>query len=182
MKIDDDHLYHGAALNQIAEDPHFTAINVLTAGGTRLGNAYRINDDIGVHLKYASNPVGAAREYKFTFTADHLDELDKIRAYVSKTFAALVCVNDRHVCCLSIEQLDELIQRRRKSVGGEEDQYVVLVNLPEGKSFRAYVSVPGHRGQMLGRPLIIARNCFPGILFDGSRKIRVRPLLLVDRV
>ena len=168
MKIDDDHLYHGAALNQIAEDPHFTAINVLSAGGTKLGNAYRINDDIGVHLKYASNPVGAANEYKFTFTADHLAELEKVRAHVGKTFVALVCDKDRHVCCLNIEQLDELIQRRRRSVGGEEEQYVVLVTLPEGKSFRAYVSVPGHRGQMLGKALIIARNCFPNSLFNAS--------------
>lgn len=33
MKIHDDHLYHGAALTQIAEDDQFTAINALKLGG-----------------------------------------------------------------------------------------------------------------------------------------------------
>lgn len=165
MKIDDDHLYHGAALNQIAEDPHFTAINVLAAGGTKLSNSYRINDDIGIHLKYATNPAGTAKEYKFTFTESHLGDLDKIRGQVEKAFVALVCVKDRHICCLSLEQLDELVARRREAIGGAEDQYVLLVTLPEGGRFRVYVSVPGHRGQILGKPIVVPRNCFPASLF-----------------
>jgi hypothetical protein len=166
MKIDDDHLYHGAALNQVAEDSHFTAINVLAAGGTKLDNSYRINDDIGLHLKYSSNPIGAANEYKFTFSAAHLADLQKIQGQVKKTFVALVCVKDRHICCLSLPQLNELVARRRKAVGSDEDQYVVLVTLPEGSRFRVYVSVPGRRGQMLGKPLVVPRNCFPASLFS----------------
>lgn len=35
MKIHDDHLYHGAALTQIAEHPLFIAINALKVGGKR---------------------------------------------------------------------------------------------------------------------------------------------------
>jgi hypothetical protein len=166
MKIDDDHLYHGAALNQVAEDPHFTAINVLAAGGTKLSNSYRINDDIGLHLKYSSKPMGAAKEYKFTFPAAHLADLQTIRGLVKKTFVALVCVEDRHICCLSLPQLEELVERRRNAIGSVEDQYVVLVTLPEGGRFRVYVSVPGQRGQMLGKPLVIPRNCFPSSLFS----------------
>ncbi len=33
MTIHDDHMYHGAALIQIAEHPQFTAINSLKLGG-----------------------------------------------------------------------------------------------------------------------------------------------------
>lgn len=164
MKIDDDHLFHGAALNQIAEDPHFTAINVLPSGSV-LSNSYRINDNIGVHLKYASSPVGSAREYKFTFPAEHVADLASLEDKVSSMFVALVCVKDRHICCLTLAQLQDLIRRRRKAMGADEDQFVVLVTLPEGKSFRVYVSVPAHRGQMLGKPLIVPRNCFPSGIF-----------------
>lgn len=164
MRIDDDHLYHGAALNQIAEDPHFTAINVLPSGAL-LGNSYRINDDIGIHLKYASSPVGNAREYKFTFPAEHLTDLSRLGSKVSKMFVALVCVHDRQICCLTLEQLKTLITRRREAIGSNEEQYVLLVTLPENKSFRVYVSVPGQRGRILGKAMIIPRNTFPSRIF-----------------
>src|ERR1043165_2514843 len=117
MRIDDDHLYHGAALNQIAEDPHFTAINVLTTGGMKLRNSYRINDDIGVHLKYSTSPVGGAREYKFTFPAEHLADLRRIQAQVAKTFIALICVKDRQVCCLPLQLVDRLLPGPRGGAG-----------------------------------------------------------------
>jgi hypothetical protein len=166
MRIDDDHLYHGAALNQIAEDPHFTAINALSAGRTKLRNSYRINDDIGVHLKYCTSPSGQAEEYKFTFTAEHLADLRKVHEQAAKTYLVLVCVADRQVCCLSLTELEELIRARRDAIGGDEDQYVILVTIPAGKSFRVYVSVPGQRGKILGKPLIVSRNSFPSRLFE----------------
>ena len=56
MKINDDHMYHGAALIQIAEDPRFTAINVFQGGEGVSRSAFRINADIGVFLKYATKP------------------------------------------------------------------------------------------------------------------------------
>ena len=36
MKIDDDHMYHGAVLLQIAEHPRFTAINTIELSGQNL--------------------------------------------------------------------------------------------------------------------------------------------------
>ena len=76
MRIDDDHLYHGAALIQIAEDKHFTAINALDKDGTGLSNAFRVNADIGVLLKYSSKPKGPVKEYQFTFTREHIAQLE----------------------------------------------------------------------------------------------------------
>ena len=117
MKIDDDHMFHGAALIQIAEDPQFTAINSfkLAAGVSR--SAYRINDDIGVYLKYASEPTPAFREYGFTFQKQHLAELEEISKAAVKVFVALVCVKARQVCCLPYQDLLTLVNTRRAAKG-----------------------------------------------------------------
>ena len=91
IKIHDDHMYHGAALIQIAEHPEFTAINSLKVKGKVLHNSYRVNDEIGVHFKYASTPTKAFKEYTFTFPQDELDELSQIREVVDNSFLDL-CV------------------------------------------------------------------------------------------
>ena len=67
MKIDNDHLYHGAALIQIAEHGHFTAINPLRVDNRTLRGAYRVNDTTGLFLKYCTAPRKPHDEYMFTF-------------------------------------------------------------------------------------------------------------------
>jgi hypothetical protein len=165
MKINDDHLYHGAALTQIAEHPQFTAINSfkLTNGNSR--SAFKINDEIGVYLKYATYPVGRYKEYAFTFRREHLEELKEIKARCKRVFCVLVCVKDRQICCLSYAGLRKMIKSRGEEKGSWEDQYVILVTLPKNKAFRVYVNVPGERNKLLGKPILIARNSFPAILF-----------------
>ena len=120
MTIDDEHMFHGAALIQIAEDPQFTAINSfkLPSGVSR--SAYRINDDIGVYLKYANKPTPAYQEYGFTFQQQHLDELAEIAKMTERVFAALVCVKARQICCLSYGQLTKLIDARKNAKGADE--------------------------------------------------------------
>ena len=106
MKINDDHMYHGAALLQVAEDPRFTAINSIEISGQKSRSAYRINDSIGIFLKYASKPSRTFGEYTFTFTDDHLRELAEVDSrQVTNTFIALVCVKDREIACLTLPQL-----------------------------------------------------------------------------
>ena len=167
MKIDDDHLYHGSALLQIAEHPQFTAINRLVTKEGSARSTFRVNDNVGIYLKYASKPIGPFKEYVFTFTATHLAELEEISKKVSsRTFIPLVCVKDRQICCLKLSQLHSLIQARRLAKGFEEASYTILVNLPKGKQFRVYVNSPGKRKTMLGKPLTSARNAFPEVLFE----------------
>jgi hypothetical protein len=67
---------------------------------------------------------------------------------------------------LSFEELNELLEGRRRAKGENEDQTMVLVTLPEGAKFRVYVNVPGKRNRVLGAPLKIARSGFPGRLLD----------------
>ena len=165
MRINDDHMYHGAALLQIAEDPRFTAINSIEASGQKSRSAYRINDSIGIFLKYASKPSRNLGEYTFIFTGNHLQELDAVDSQVTNTFIALVCVKDREIACLTLPQLQELVERRRKSKGTPEKQYVVLVTAPQGKRLRAYVNVPDRRNLILGKELLIKRRSFPNALF-----------------
>ena len=165
MKIDDDHMYHGAALIQIAEDPQFTAINSfkLAAGVSR--SAYRINDDIGVYLKYASKPTPAFREYGFTFQKQHLAELEEIAKATTNVFVALVCVKARQICCVRYSDLTKMVEARKNAKGAAEDQYLILITLPAGKSFRVYVNKPGVKKTMLGKALVVSRNDFPSVVF-----------------
>lgn len=166
MKINDDHMYHGAALTQIAEHEQFTAINVFEHDGRKSRSAFIVNHDIGVYLKYAGRPVGRYKEYQFTFLSDHLGELDRLDQKTNKVFVALVCVKDRQICVLSLAQLRELLKRREKSAGRKEGQYVIGATLPEGKAFRVYVNTPGKRGETLGKAVVVTRNKFPNALFE----------------
>ena len=166
MNVKDDHMYHGAELIQIAEHERFTAINALKAGGQVIDVAYRINDDIAIYLKYASKPTRPFGEYPFTFTKRHSDDLARIAGANPKTFIALVCVKDREICCISYDQFKSLVALREKDKGKPEDQYVVLVTLPKGKSFRAYVNAPGRKKVKLGKDIKIPRNAFPNVIFE----------------
>jgi hypothetical protein len=166
MTIHDDHMYHGAALIQIAEHPSFTAINSLRTAAGVFHNAYRINQDIAVYLKYASKPTQAFDEYQFTFTKEHLEELEAITSVSLELFVVLVCIQDRQICSLKYSQLLELVEYRRKSKKEDEDQYVVLATLPKGKAFRVYVNAAGVKKKYTGKQLIVARNAFPGLIFE----------------
>jgi hypothetical protein len=165
MKIRDDHMFHGAAMIQIAEHPQFTAINSLKVNSRVHENAYKVNDDICVYLKYASKP-NSRGEYPFTFHNQHLDDLNRISAAGHEIFLALVCVKGREICCLQYEALTSLIARRRTAVGAAEGQYVVLVTIPSGGSLHVYVNAPGVRGKKLGKDVVVPRKAFPGNLFS----------------
>jgi hypothetical protein len=166
VKLHDDHLYHGAALIQIAEHEKFTAINELKIGRDKYTNAYRINDDVAVYLKYATAPNKSHSEYVFTFHTEHINSIEEISTHCRNTYLALVCVKDREVCCLSYEELSTLIVARKKAKNGDENQYTILITAPTGKSLRAYVNSPGVKGQMIDEPLLIPRNRFPSIVFS----------------
>ena len=165
MKIHDDHMYHGAALIQIAEHPEFTAINSLKVKGQILHNSYKINDAIGVHFKYAWTPKKPFGEYLFNFPQDEIDELSSICEVVDSLFLGLVCVKDREICCISYKQLESLVNARKAAKAVSEHQYSILVTAPKNKSLRAYINAPGVKKTMLGSALVISRSSFPDVLF-----------------
>jgi hypothetical protein len=166
MHINDDHMYHGAALTQIAEHPDFTAINAFNDAGTKSRCAFRINGDTGTFIKYARAPTtNAYEEYVFTFTRANLDELEEIAKKCRRTFVVLVCVREREVCVLSRGEFNLLILRRKSAYGGPEAQYNLLVTARKGKKFCVYVNSPGVKGAHLA-PLNVARRSFPNVIFE----------------
>lgn len=165
MQIREEHLYHGAALNQIAEHKRFTAINALRVKGKTSRSAFKINDGIAVYLKYCSKPKGRFTEYKFTFNKPQLKELTDIDSVGDNLHLALVCVKDRHICCIPYTMLTDMIAKRQADAGYSEDQYQLLVTLDAGEAFRLYINKPGRRKVMLGSAKKVARNRFPNDLF-----------------
>jgi hypothetical protein len=132
--------------------------------GEGINNAFKINNNIGLLCKYASEP-NPGGEYLFTFQSDHIDAVAKIAKHNDHAFIALVCVEDSEICCLSIEQFNTLIGNRKKSAGNDEDLYQVLVTAEQGKSLRAYVNAAGKKGKVAGKPITVARNAFPNEIF-----------------
>lgn len=165
MKINDDHLYHGAVLTQVAEHPQFTAINAFDAGQGISRSAFLINHDVGVFLKYATKTKAPFSEYQFTFTAAHLKEIAAIQNKSKRVYIALVCVKDRQIGCISWDDLQLMINERKAEKGSKESAYTVLVVCPKGKKLRAYMNAPGARKKKLKEHLL-SRSSFPGILFE----------------
>jgi hypothetical protein len=164
MKINDDHMYHGAALTQIAEHPTFKAVNSFWLNGKKSHCAFRINDTTGIYIKYAGTPHGSAGEYTFTLAKTHTDELATLRQHCTKVFVVLVCIKAKEICVISYGQFIELISLRTEIRGHHEDQYQLLVTAPPSKQFRVYVNRPGRKGIMMGQQLV-RRNAFPELLF-----------------
>lgn len=163
MKITDEHLYHGAALTQIAEHKAFTAINGIRVNCELHRSAFRVNDDIGVYFKYASKPTPAHREYQFTFTPNHLADLASLKQTHAKLFIGLVCVKDAEICCIAYSLLLQMLVERRSRAAADEVS-TVLVTAPKGKKLRVYMNSPGTRGKSLTQHLV-ARSAFPDELF-----------------
>ena len=166
MQIRDEHFNHGAALNQIAEHEGFTAINSLTVNENKSRSAFKINDRIAVYFKYSTKPAGSFKEYVFTFNSAHLTELRDIENMGDKLFLALICVEDRHICCIPNSDLTEMIEERKRDSGNQEDQYQVLVTLKKREAFRVYMNKYNSPGKRLDKLLTIPRNNFPNALFE----------------
>jgi hypothetical protein len=166
LKIRIEHKYIGAALMQIAEHQQFTAINAMKIDGKLINNAFKINNNIGLFCKYASEPNGG-NEYLFTFQSDHIDAVAKIAKQNDHAFIALVCIVDAEICCLSIEQFNTLIENRKKSAGCDEELYQILVTAEQGNSLRAYVNAAGKKGKIAGKKIVVTRKAFPNDIFGS---------------
>ena len=166
MNIDDNHMFHGAALIQIAEHPQFTAINSVHLGENLLRCSFRINDSIGIHLKYAREPRAPFNEYVFNFGKKAKQELQKLQEISESVFIAFVCVKDRQICCISQEEFCEWLNRRQIALGKNEKVSTFLVRVPSGKSMRVNMNQPGKKGRYLGKTQIVARNRYPKVLFE----------------
>ncbi|MGX9524303.1 hypothetical protein ACXHWJ_08555 [Alcaligenes nematophilus] len=155
----------GAAIMQIAEHKSFTAINPLKIKKEVINNAFLINDDTCLFLKYGQEPKRTG-EYQFTFSAEQLKNIRAANKGLHlKVFLALICVEDQEICCLSFDEFESMIQARTESAKQEEESYQVLVTVPNGKSLRAYTNAAGVRKKMAHDAKVISRNRYPSCLF-----------------
>jgi hypothetical protein len=159
-------MFHGAALIQVAEHPMFTAINAVKTIDIDIENAYVVNDRIGLYLKYATKPYTSYEEFKFTFTDDNIDEIELLKNACKKSFTALVCVAEKQICCLSTQELIDLIDRRKNATLHLENAFQILITSPKGRSMRAYINNPEKKKHWLGTPYIIAKKSFPDRIFE----------------
>ena len=169
MYINDDHMYHGAALTQIAEHSQFTAINPVRLSDDHVSrSAFLINDRIVAYLKYVTARSRRGDDYQFTFDQNQKAELAFLnRIYRGGVFIALICVAERHICCISFDEFQEWLDERRDALGNEdEESSTILVQLQPRRSFRVNMNHPGTRGFYLDDPQVVPRNRFPNVLFQ----------------
>jgi len=165
MKIRTQHQTLGAALMQIAEHERFTAINPLRIRGEKVTNAFLINDNTCIFLKYGSEPKPTG-EYQFTFTTEQMGYIEDAEEHYRHVFVCLVCVEEQEVCGLEAAELHRMVTARQDSAEADEESYQVLITAPEGRSLRAYTNAAGRRGVPAIEPIVIPRNRFPGFLFE----------------
>lgn len=164
LKIRIEHKYIGAALMQIAEHPQFTAINSMKIKDKHVNNAFKINNNIGIFCKYASKP-NEKNKYLFTFNSEQMENIKLIHNTNEKLCLALICIEDEEICCLSYEQFEMLLESRRKSAKGDEEQYQIIVTAKQGASLRVCVNAAGKKGATAGKPIVISRKSFPESVF-----------------
>ena len=172
MKIADDHLFYGSAIIQVAEDESFTAINRFQSERVDSQCAYWVNQDIGLYLKYRTEPNFEAmiddknaKVYIFVFNSETRRVIDEMANRSDRVFLGLVCVEDRQICCVSLAEYKDLLRRRFEALGEEDEQFRIQVGFTSGGKFRVYVTTPKRKGVPLGRVLRIAQSDFPSKVF-----------------
>lgn len=116
-------------------------------------------------MRYRSEPKGEQIPlYRFGFSRDNLGELRQMKKHLTKVFLALVCVDDREICCLPYDDFERLVNLRRKAKGEDEQVYVAEVQVRQRERFRVGISPPNEKGQWL-KSFVIPRSDFPRRLF-----------------
>jgi len=101
----------------------------------------------------------------FTFNEEQMSTISSLLQKHDNLFFSLVCVEGGEICCLSRSQFEELLGYRKKSATRDETQYVILVTIKAGSSFRAYVNAAGKKRRIAGNQLTVARKAFPDAIF-----------------
>ena len=101
MKVQQQDLFHGAALTQIVEHPSFKALNRASA---KYGH-YLVNTDRQVFVKYRTNEKPP---WQHTVQPDELVALSSAIESTDHVFLCLVC-GPVTVCALDREQINALV-------------------------------------------------------------------------
>jgi len=145
MKVQEQDIYHGAALSQIVRHQSFKALN---SGSSKQGH-YLINSDRHVLVKYRTN---SGPTWQFTFKPDEVAAIKKMAKKSQSVFLCLVCGQDT-LCALNFDEIKILLS------GTPDEQQSITIEAPASKSLR----VRGSNGDL---PRTVAHNAFPQKLFE----------------
>jgi len=145
VKVQQQDLFHGAALTQIVEHPSFKALNRASA---KYGH-YLVNTDREVFVKYRTSGKGP---WQFTLQPDELAALSSALASTHRVFLSLVC-GPVTVCTVGDHEITKLVDVRSKS-----PQWI-KVDVPPRKSCR----VSGSQGRLTHT---VAHRAFPEVIFS----------------
>jgi len=144
VKIQEKHIFHGAALTQIVEHPSFKALN---RASNDYGH-YLVNTDKQVFVKYRT---GERSPWQFVFGADQIKKLHRAFESEDGVYLCLVC-GSATVCALDREQIAAVLHIRA------DKSQSITVEAPKGRSCR----VRGTAGQLRGT---VPHKAFPSKLF-----------------
>jgi hypothetical protein len=145
MKIQEQHLYHGAALTQIVQHQSFKALN---RASEKYGH-YLVNTDRHVFVKYRTNDKSP---WQYTFSPEELSTIDDEIKHKKRVFLCLVC-GQTTVCALDADQIQVVLDLTKK------EQQWIRVEVPSGSSCH----VSGSKGKL---EKTVPHNSFPDKVFE----------------
>lgn len=108
--IRDFEFYHGLVFARIL---HGTQRPLYLRPFQSVSNAsYVVNDTIGIYIKYSSKRMSP---WRFTFSKEHQDEIELMKANCRSVFLILVC-NDDGVVCLSYLELKQILDKQHEPI------------------------------------------------------------------
>lgn len=150
MPIQDQDLYHGAAIVPMVEFPRFKAIN--RAPDSEYG-VYLLNTDTALMVKYAK-ATNASGKWVFDFSPDQLRNARTLEVRHRGQFYAVFVCYPKAVLALTWGELSSVV-----SLGSNRSQ-VVYCEIPPNKQ----IAVSGKGKKRLGRN--VPRGEFPKRLFS----------------
>lgn len=144
MKIQEQDLYHGAALTQIAEHQSFKALN---RGSTKYGH-YLVNTDKHIFIKYRTS---TGSPWQHTVSPDEMKALEAACSKHNQVWLCLVCGNVT-ICALNKTEIAVVLDLSLRA------QQWVKVEVPKGGSCH----VSGCNGSLTK---VVPHNSFPNKVF-----------------
>jgi hypothetical protein len=111
--------------------------------------SYVVDGSIGIYIKYSSKRL---TPWRFTFSPEHKQEVEQMRASMPNVFVVLVC-NDDGVVCLSYDEL--------KTILDDEHQNHQWISATRHK--RQMYSIEGSSGRLEFK---VGKDDFPNKLFS----------------
>jgi len=142
--------FHGMVLARMIHD--YKKPSIIEPYPSKDNSSYIINNKIGIYIKYSKKRLSP---WRFSFTKEHQDEIQKMKKKLKMVFVVFVC-NDDGIAALSFNELKLVLNEDHK-----ETEWVAIK-----RRTREKYSVSGSDGKLKFK---IGECDFPGRLFVESK-------------